>query len=53
MSRPKGIINLTAKQIETIILMSGNPSNRRRSIAEATGCSKRTVYLWQKKLYLL
>ena len=53
MSRPKGTINLTEKQLSKIITLSENPNIRRGEIAEKVGCSKRTVYVWQKKLELL
>ena len=53
MARPKGTINLTEDQIRTIIELSADSYISRKRIAEEANCSKRTVYLWQKKLHLI
>ncbi len=52
MARPEGSSNLSSNQINKIIEMT-EEGKLRPEIAEEVGCSKVTVWRWQKKYDLL
>lgn len=53
MSKPKGIPNLDVKQINEIVNLTLEDSLSRKGIADAVGCSKQTVWNYQKRNLLI